>query len=153
MAQNGNREKVEQLMTYQREMRMVEELRAELVELKCMAEESGVPASAAQGKAGGDKGRLTRGAERISDKQMELNARERRALQTADRLEAANEKLPSPRQRRVMRMVYLRGMSQREVALRMGYCRRQINRDHQDAVAAVMLAEPEGESDGARKKS
>lgn len=131
-------EKVEWLGEYLRQAALAREMRQEMAEMRAMMEEQRNAAKQSGARAAG-QGETLWEAELLEEKRMALAAQERKMNQTGRKIASAIETLQNPRQRRIMRMIYLVGMSQRAVSVKMNLCRRHVCRYHQSAVAEIMI--------------
>lgn len=130
-------EKVEWLEGYQRQAGLAREMREEMAEMKKMMEEQRAQAVGQAGKRNWMQARQAREMELLQERRLALAAQEARMTRLGDCIEDAIDALPSPQQRRILRLLYLGGMSQRAISAKMGFCRRHICREHREAVVAL----------------
>lgn len=132
-------EKVEWLGEYLRQAALARELRQEITEMRTLMEEQRSDAAKRGGARAGGSAELLWETELLEERRMALAAQERKMNRAGRRVERAIETLHDPRQRRILRMIYLVGMTQQAISVRMGFCRRHICRCHQDGVAAIEI--------------
>lgn len=128
-------EKVEWLRGYARQLQYVEELNRETEELQKFMEEQRSQVSG--GKGDWLRSRQSKEAETLHERQLVLAREQRRLAALGDMINAAIERLQEPRQRRVLRQIYLMGMSQNQVCEQLHYCKRQVSRSHLMGVTAL----------------
>ena len=106
-------EKVDWLLSYRRQENKVQELEQEMKELQQVLENQ--RALCTQGRGEWLRERQEREATAIRERQLVLAKEQRRMTALADAIEVAIKRLEEPRQRRVLRQIYLAGMSQNQV--------------------------------------
>ena len=116
---------------------MVQELEQEMKELQQVLENQ--RALCTQGRGEWLRERQEREAMAIRERQLVLAKEQRRMTALADAIEIAIKRLEEPRQRRVLRQIYLAGMSQNQVCEQFHYCKRQVSRSHTEGVRELQL--------------
>lgn len=130
-------EKVDWLLSYRRQENKVQELEQEMKELQQVLENQ--RALCTQGRGEWLRERQEREATAIRERQLVLAKEQRRMTALADAIEIAIKRLEEPRQRRVLRQIYLAGMSQNQVCEQFHYCKRQVSRSHTEGVRELQL--------------
>ena len=149
------KEKVDWLLSYRRQQQRVEELSREMQEMAQVMQSQ--REQLAVGRNGDWKrARQQQEAETMQERRLVLASEQRRMTALGDAVEAAIGRLEEPRQRRVLRQIYLAGMSQNQVCEQFHYCKRQVSRSHADGVNAMLLRAEDlqaGERVGKRAKA
>ena len=119
------KEKVDWLLSYRRQQQRVEELSREMQEMEQVMQSQ--REQLAVGRNGDWKrARQQQEAETMQERRLVLASEQRRMAALGDAVEAAIGRLEEPMQRRVLRQIYLAGMSQNQVCEQFHYCKRQV---------------------------
>ena len=131
------KEKVDWLLGYRRQQSKVEELNQEMQEMQAFWEQQRGQVS--EGRGDWLHTRQEHEAAAMQERKLVIAKEQRRLAAMGDAVDAAIKRLEEPRQRRVLRQIYLMGMSQNQVCEQFHYCKRQVSRTHADGVAALEL--------------
>lgn len=131
-------EKVQWLRRYQDSLRREQELAEEVEQLRSRACKvtpslSGMPGGTSDGQA------LPRAVEQILEAQQELEEQIEQCNAIRQEVIDAIEQVTNPRDKEILRRRYLLGQRWEEIAERMSYCVRQIQRTYSYTIKNIVL--------------
>lgn len=133
-----NQEKKEILQQYRAAEREEARLAGEIERWRSRAEKMTAGYSLARG-GGGDGRSLEHSVEHIDELTRQLTAQRDELVQLRRSIGGAIDAVPDARLRELLRLRYIEGMSFEQIAVKMGYCYKQICRLHGIALAKMSL--------------
>ena len=134
-----NQEKKEFLQRYRAAEREEERLGREIGRWRSRAEQMTAGYGPAPSGGGGDSRSLECAMEHIDELARELTRQRDELTALRRQTGAAIDAVPDPRLRELLRLRYIEGLSFEQIAVKMGYCWRQVVRLHGVALSEVVI--------------